>query len=154
LRNRGSDVELIAQSLLEQLNNAHQTSKSFPQEVIDAMLAHDWPGNVRELKNYVQRAYILADEPRIDAPAAALHMASTKPASTPVVSVPVGVSLADADRQLILATLEQFGGVKKHAAEILGISLKTLYNRLGEYSVQGLLPAEFGSEAHELADMN
>ena len=154
LRNRGSDVELIAQSLLEQLNNAHQTSKSFPQEVIDAMLAHDWPGNERELKNYVQRAYILADEPRIDAPAAALHMASTKPASTPVVSVPVGVSLADADRQLILATLEQFGGVKKHAAEILGISLKTLYNRLGEYSVQGLLPAEFGSEAHELADMN
>ena len=48
-------------------------------------------------------------------------------------TIPFGTSLADADRQLILATLEQCGGVKTRAAEILGISLKTLYNRLVEY---------------------
>ena len=59
---------------------------------------------------------------------------------TAVVSVPVGMSLAEADRQLIFATLEQCAGVKKHAAEILGISLKTLYNRLEDYAAKGELP--------------
>src|SRR3546814_6244716 len=54
-----------------------------------------------------------------------------------VILVPVGVPLADANRQLILATLKQCGGVKKAAAEMLGISLKTLYNRLEEYGASG-----------------
>jgi len=154
LRSRGEDVQLIAQSLLDQLNEAHQTSKIFPAEMIDAILAHDWPGNIRELKNYVQRAYILAEDHCIDAPAVALHMPSTKSTNSSVVSLSVGVSLADADRQLILATLEQCVGVKKHAAEVLGISLKTLYNRLGEYSALGLIPEELGSSVRELAEIN
>jgi len=147
LRKRGNDVELIARSLLDQLNSAHQTSKSFPPEVLQAMQAHDWPGNVRELKNYVQRAYILGGERSIDAPAVSLHTPSAKPSAGATVSLPVGVSLAEADRQLIVATLQQCGGVKKHAAEVLGISLKTLYNRLEEYSAQGLLPPEVGELA-------
>jgi DNA-binding NtrC family response regulator len=58
----------------------------------------------------------------------------------------VGVPLADADRRLIFATLEQCGGVKKHAAEVLGISLKTLYNRLEEYAAAGYEP-RIASEA-------
>ena len=59
--------------------------------------------------------------------------AAEKPAAGTAITIPFGTSLAEADRQLILATLEQCGGVKTRAAEILGISLKTLYNRLVEY---------------------
>jgi DNA-binding NtrC family response regulator len=67
-------------------------------------------------------------------------VAAANSAAAAMVSVPVGMSLAEADRQLIFATLEQCSGVKKHAAEILGISLKTLYNRLEEYASRGELP--------------
>jgi DNA-binding NtrC family response regulator len=138
LRVRGKDVELIAQSLLDQLNEAHKTSKAFPPEVLAALAAHHWPGNVRELKNYVQRAYIMADEGSLNTSAVPLHVSPTRPAAGSSITVQVGMSLAEADRQLIFATLDQCGGVKKHAADILGISLKTLYNRLEEYAAAGL----------------
>lgn len=62
-----------------------------------------------------------------------LQITLSKPAAGTAITIPFGTSLAEADRQLILATLEQCGGVKTRAAEILGISLKTLYNRLVEY---------------------
>jgi two-component system, NtrC family, response regulator AtoC len=138
LRERGADIELIAQSLLDQLNQAHKTHKVFSPEVVQALGEHSWPGNVRELKNYVQRAYIMSDDRMITASAVPLQISAAKPAAASMVSLQVGVSLADADRQLILATLEQCNGVKKQAAEILGVSLKTLYNRLEEYGEQDL----------------
>lgn len=140
LRIRGKDIGLIAQSLLDQLNTAHKTSKTFPDEVLAALGAHHWPGNVRELKNYVQRAFIMADDGPISTAAVPLQISPVKPPSGSAITVPVGMSLAEADRQLIFATLEQCAGVKKHAADILGISLKTLYNRLEEYGAAGLDP--------------
>jgi DNA-binding NtrC family response regulator len=82
----------------------------------------------------------MADQDVIAEVQVPLQVAATQAAGTAVVSVPVGMSLADADRQLIFATLEQCAGVKKHAAEILGISLKTLYNRLEDYAAKGELP--------------
>ncbi|MEC5387874.1 sigma-54 dependent transcriptional regulator [Uliginosibacterium sp. H3] len=133
LRERGKDVELLALSFLEQLNETHNTSKAFVPGAMDALVAHGWPGNVRELRNYVQRAYIMTDSKLIETASVPLQISSAKPATGSSVVVAVGTSLADMDRQLILATLEQCGGVKKRAAEILGISLKTLYNRLEEY---------------------
>src|SRR5690606_38233073 len=112
------------------------------------MRRYDWPGNVRELRNYVQRAYIMADGDRIEAsaidlpllPDQASRASRTGPGAGAQVSIPVGVSLAEADRRLIVATLQQCGGVKKHTAEVLGISLKTLYNRLSEYAATGHEP--------------
>ena len=62
LRERGNDIELLAQHFLELLNKQESSSKSFAPRDLAALYAHGWPGNVRELKNYVQRAYILADE--------------------------------------------------------------------------------------------
>jgi DNA-binding NtrC family response regulator len=88
---------------------------------------------VRELKNYVQRAHIMAPNDSDLTASVPLQISLSKPAAGTAVTIPFGTSLADADRQLILATLEQCGGVKTRAAEILGISLKTLYNRLVEY---------------------
>src|SRR5690606_28296512 len=126
LREREKDVELIAQSFLEQMNAEHKTQKVLAPEVLVERNAHAWPGNVRELKNYMQRAFIMADDAVIRPMAVPLQVSPARPAASTVISVAVGTSLADADRQLIMATLAQCGGVKKRAAEVLGISLKTL----------------------------
>jgi DNA-binding NtrC family response regulator len=133
LRERGKDVELLAQAFLEELNERHGTKKQFPAAVREMLASYPWPGNVRELKNYVQRAHIMAGNDGDLTAAVPLQISLSKPVAGTAVTIPFGTSLADADRQLILATLEQCGGVKTRAAEILGISLKTLYNRLVEY---------------------
>jgi DNA-binding NtrC family response regulator len=133
LRDRGKDVELLAQGFLDDLNQRYSTNKTFPPESREALAAYGWPGNVRELKNYVQRAYIMAGAESINTAAVPLQISLSKPSPGTSVTIPFGTSLAEADKQLILATLEQCGGVKTRAAEILGISLKTLYNRLVEY---------------------
>ncbi|CAB3683541.1 sigma-54-dependent transcriptional regulator [Trinickia soli] len=133
LRERGNDVWLLAQAFLEEFNERHGTRKQFPPAVRDMMLSYPWPGNVRELKNYVQRAFIMAGPDADSTAAVPLQISLSKPSAGTAVTIPFGTSLATADRQLILATLEQCGGVKTRAAEILGISLKTLYNRLVEY---------------------
>jgi DNA-binding NtrC family response regulator len=100
------------------------------------MAAYAWPGNVRELKNLIQRAYILSDDTiEMDAlptSVVAAPAASAEP-GTPD-GIRVGMSLSDIERFFILATLEQYGGDKRKAAEVLGISLKTMYNRLNNYA--------------------
>ncbi|MFC5430458.1 sigma-54-dependent transcriptional regulator [Paraburkholderia denitrificans] len=133
LRERGKDVGLLAQSFLDELNERHGTKRQFPAAVREMLAAYPWPGNVRELKNYVQRAHIMASADGDLTAAVPLQISLSKSMAGTAVTIPFGTSLADADRQLILATLEQCGGVKTRAAEILGISLKTLYNRLVEY---------------------
>jgi DNA-binding NtrC family response regulator len=97
------------------------------------LMSYPWPGNVRELKNYVQRAHIMSGSDSDSTATVPLQITLSKPAAGTAITIPFGTSLAEADRQLIVATLEQCGGVKTRAAEILGISLKTLYNRLVEY---------------------
>ena len=86
---------------------------------------------MRELKNVVQRAYILSDKV-LDVSSA---VGRTKPAAVDddCVAVQLGSKLADAERSLIFATLDHCRGNKTRAAEVLGVSLKTLYNRLNEY---------------------
>lgn len=132
LRERGDDILLIADHFLQSLNQEYGTSKRFSDDACEAMLSYAWPGNIRELRNYVYRSYILADD-LIKGDFNSFSMDSHSVGWGTEITVPVGVPLADANRQLILATLKQCGGVKKAAAEMLGISLKTLYNRLEEY---------------------
>src|SRR5690606_5181151 len=132
LREREDDVILLAEHFLQKLNEEGRTRKRFAPEALKAMRDYSWPGNIRELRNYVYRSYILADEV-VKGDFNAFELESHAPGWGSEIVVPVGVPLADANRQLILATLRQCGGVKKTAAEMLGISLKTLYNRLEEY---------------------
>ena len=135
LRARKGDVTLIAQRFLDRLNQEGGTSKTFTPGALERLEQHHWPGNVRELKNAIERAYIIAGD-RIDVDALPLQRlapvatSSTAPSSD---SLGVGSSIAEVEQQLILATLEHCGGDKKRAAETLGISLKTLYNKLGTY---------------------
>ncbi|MGB6103176.1 MAG: sigma-54 dependent transcriptional regulator [Pusillimonas sp.] len=136
LREREDDVLLLAGYFLDQLNAEGGTVKTFAPESLKAMQEYSWPGNIRELRNYVYRSYILADEV-ITGDFNSFELEGHSAGWGSEILVPVGVPLADANRQLILATLKQCGGVKKAAAEMLGISLKTLYNRLDEYGAAG-----------------
>jgi DNA-binding NtrC family response regulator len=129
LRDRTSDIELLAQHFLDILNKQEGCSKSFSAPAIAGLYAHSWPGNVRELKNYVQRAFILADDV-IDADLAPTAVAA--PEAVPLLTVRVGTTLDEVGRRLIEATLAECGS-KRKAADMLGISLKTLYNRLAAY---------------------
>jgi two-component system response regulator AtoC len=131
LRERAADIELLARSFLDEFNGAHGDSKFLTEDALLSLGHYHWPGNVRELRNYMQRAFILSDR-AIDATALAPALTSHAPAGL-TLAIPVGTSLAEVDRKLIFATLEMCGGVKKRAADVLGISLKTLYNRLEEY---------------------
>ncbi len=134
LRERGEDVALLSQYFLDELNAAHGTHKVMTPEALANLAARSWPGNVRELRNHIQRAYILADTV-ISVATLESELVEREPAKGLTLAIPVGTSLAEVDRQFIFATLELCEGVKKRAAAILGISLKTLYNRLEEYGL-------------------
>jgi DNA-binding NtrC family response regulator len=135
LREREADIALLAQHFLASLNEEHKTAKQLSPEVLERFDRYAWPGNVRELKNVLQRAFIMAEEeidltclpPEVGVPA----MPLTPSDAAPIVEV--GASLAETERRLIMATLAHYEGDKKKTAEALGISLKTLYNRLNLY---------------------
>jgi DNA-binding NtrC family response regulator len=133
LRERGTDIEILAQHFLDRLNQEEGTAKVFSPAAIAALYPHKWPGNVRELKNYVQRAHILADRV-IDVELAPETF--VEPSHSPILTVRIGTTLEDVNRRLIEATLAECGNVKRKAAEMLGISLKTLYNRLVAYQAE------------------
>ncbi len=132
LRERGQDIELLARHFLDELNQQAGTRKEFARHALEALRTYPWPGNVRELRNLVHRAYILsADLVQLDMPAARSGHRSVL--TDGVLNFPVGTPLADAQRELIMATLHHFSGNKRMTASALGISVKTLYNRLKEY---------------------
>ncbi|WP_217618026.1 sigma-54 dependent transcriptional regulator [Achromobacter sp. GbtcB20] len=143
LRDRGSDILFLAQRFLQALNEESGKNKDFSPEAAAALARYEWPGNVRELKNFVRRAFIMADGDVLDLDMLVPQVSPAGESAGGQVSVPVGETLAEADRRLILATLERCNGVKKQAAAVLGISPKTLYNRLEEYAAAGyVLPGE------------
>jgi two-component system response regulator AtoC len=130
LRERPEDVEALALHFLDLLNQEEGSSKRFAAGAVECLLRHHWPGNVRELKNVVQRAYILSPDGEIGFDGFPLGGGDELGLDLPL---RVGTSIAEAERQLILATLKGLGGDKRKAAEVLNISLKTLYNRLNVY---------------------
>lgn len=139
LRKRHGDIRLLAQHFLAQLNATNGTAKRWSDEAFALLEAYAWPGNVRELKNLTHRAYILADQV-IDAACLPTlpHRGVGRDAddTAEVLQVRVGSSIADVEKRLIFATLEQVDGNKQKAAEVLGVSLKTLYNRLSAYKME------------------
>jgi two-component system response regulator AtoC len=131
LRERGADIEQLAQYFLDELNRIEGTSKTFSRDALVRLYQHNWPGNVRELRNYVQRAYIMADD--VIECDVAVSDPAPKPDAGTTITIRVGTPLEEVERRVTLATLAYCGHVKRKAAEILGVSLKTLYNRLEAY---------------------
>jgi len=135
LRNRGSDVELLAEHFLSELNVQSRTQKRLSAMARMTLKHHTWPGNVRELKNCIERAFILGDQtlelaPLIQNPAARGDVVPDGER----LDIRVGSRIYDVERSLIEATLDYFKGNKRRAADALGCSLKTLYNKLNGYS--------------------
>ncbi len=132
LRARDDDAEVLAAHFLHGLNVEAGTSKIFSRAALATIRSYHWPGNVRELKNAVHRGFILADA-SIELDVGRL---APPPADGRFLRFPVGVPLAEMERQAIYATLDHCGGNKRRAAEMLGVSLKTLYNRLTAYHAE------------------
>jgi DNA-binding NtrC family response regulator len=139
LRERGDDAELLAEYFLNDLNATHGTDKDFSAHARDTLKSHAWPGNVRELKNCIERAFILADTtlelaPLLQNPAREESAGYSDGRMR--LDIRVGSRIHDMERSLIEATLDYFKGNKRRAADALGCSLKTLYNKLNGYSSQ------------------
>lgn len=132
LRERAGDIELLARYFLSVMNRENKTRRSLSEDAIAKLSAHDWPGNVRELGNQIARAYVMCAGDELSA--ACLPDLSEKcervPDGAPIFTV--GDTLEEVERTLIDATLEYYKGNKRRAAQSLGISLKTIYNRLNK----------------------
>jgi DNA-binding NtrC family response regulator len=138
LRNRGDDVELLANHFLAELNAQSMTQKRLSTHARMTLVQHSWPGNVRELKNCIERAFILGDGVLELAPliqnAGRADQAASGHQAVSSLEIRVGSRIYDMERSLIEATLDYFKGNKRRAADALGCSLKTLYNKLNGYS--------------------
>jgi two-component system response regulator HydG len=131
LRARGEDVVLLTERFLDELNRKEGTAKRLSSTSLERIRRHAWPGNVRELQNAVQRAFILADESLEVEPGSALAPA---PACGDGLQFAVGTPLSEMERAAIHAALAKCAGDKHECARLLGISLKTLDNRLAKYA--------------------
>jgi DNA-binding NtrC family response regulator len=140
LRERGDDVTLLADHFLGELNARNGSCKVFTARALQTLREYNWPGNVRELKNAIERAYILC-ELELELEPMNIHVGASDRTGMHDgdggIRVPIGSSLAQAERWLIEATLAHWAGNKNRAAKTLGCSLKTLYNKLAMYERQG-----------------
>jgi DNA-binding NtrC family response regulator len=161
LREHASDIPAIAQRMVDEMNERHRCSiTGIAPRLMERLLEYDWPGNARELRNTIERATILAGKgqlkiehlpPHFGEPGYATRFAPTHDAGVHAsaaaaaskddrtVHVKVGTTVDEAERQLILKTLASTHNNKTRAAEILGISTKTMQNKLKEYASAGLL---------------
>ena len=147
LRERKEDLPLLAEHFLTEISASEGKQKRFTQSAHAQIAAYHWPGNVRELRNVVQRAYVMAADDKVGGEWLGIQTGSQEEDARPCITIPVGTSLADAERAVIMATLDRYGGHKERTAAQLGVSLKTLYNRLKEYGGQSSPSATEGETA-------
>lgn len=134
LRRRDRDVIGLAQYFLRELNEKHDTNLVLTEDARSVVEGYDWPGNVRELRHLVERAYIMSESTIDEELRQAIGEQSRDMAvAEDGVTVAVGTTIAEMERKLIEATLEHTEFDKTMAAELLGVSVKTLYNRLRAY---------------------
>jgi DNA-binding NtrC family response regulator len=138
LREHMEDLPLIAEAMLQVMNERHGCKVTgINAGLMQEFETYDWPGNVRELRNVLERAVVLCGQgvlgrQHLPPGFGAVHVAAA--GDSDQVQMPVGTTVDEAEKRLILRTLESTANNKTRAAEILGISLKTLHNKLKEYS--------------------
>jgi transcriptional regulator with PAS, ATPase and Fis domain len=138
LREHKEDVSELVQSLLADMSAKHgRNVKAVSEPVLNLFHNYSWPGNVRELRNALERAVIVCDSAMVETkhlpPGFGQSTVRTSAEDPDSVRLGVGTTVEEAEKRLILKTLEATNSNKTRAAEILGISLKTLHNKLKEY---------------------
>jgi DNA-binding NtrC family response regulator len=121
---------------VDRLNERYRAEKEPSAKFLEYCDKHSWPGNVRELKHVVHRAYLMTESTNGEIFPEAGRTSSIAQEKEGL-GIYAGRAISDVERELIFKTLDHFDGDKKSAADMLGISLKTLYNRLNEYSGRG-----------------
>jgi DNA-binding NtrC family response regulator len=137
LRDHKEDISLLVEHILRDLNAKHgKHVRGIGAEVLDIFMSHTWPGNIRELRNVLERAAIMCEKELITRACLPGEFGKTSakgPSDLAAIKFPVGTTVDAMERELILQTLNATGNNKTRAAELLGISLKTLHNKLKEY---------------------
>ena len=149
LRERTEDLPLLAQHLVSQLAGKHNRPARFlSSAALEALQFHSWPGNVRELRNVIERAVIICSGEQIERHHFAPYPIEQRERlrNEDTLSLPVGTPLEEVERQMIMRTLQKTKNNKTRAADLLGISLKTLHNKLNLYRERGLLHDNISDE--------
>jgi transcriptional regulator with PAS, ATPase and Fis domain len=136
LAERMGDLEELVQAFLDEFNERHERAvRGLDEAALAALRRYRWPGNIRELRNVIERAVIVCqgDLIGIGHLPAPLAPAAAPPDDGAAMTLSIGTTVEEAERQLILRTLAHTENNKTRAAEILGISLKTLHNKLNKY---------------------
>jgi DNA-binding NtrC family response regulator len=137
LRERREDLPLLVQAFLNEFNQRNSRSvMAVSQEAMRILEGYHWPGNVRELRNVIERATILAEGEFIEPRHLPPMLVDTPRATLPALAIAPGTTVEEAERRLILMTLEHTRDNKTRAAQILGISLKTLHNKLNKLKLR------------------
>ena len=137
LRERSEDIPLLAKAFLANLNEENNTDYRLTDSQLQRLTSFDWPGNVRELRHTIHRAYIMSDPAKkeIELPASfASPFSAVKKEQT---GLTPGKTIEEVEKELIYLTLKKVSGNKTLAADMLGVSVKTLYNRLNAYGGLG-----------------
>ncbi len=137
LREHKEDLVLLVEHMLRDINAKHAKQvRNVGAEVMDVFMSYTWPGNVRELRNVLERAAIVCDRDligRAHLPADFGRTQAGAASGLSAIRFPIGTTVDAAERELIMQTLSATSNNKTRAAELLGISLKTLHNKLKEY---------------------
>jgi DNA-binding NtrC family response regulator len=135
LRERKTDIKMLTDVFLEHFSQKfNKDIRGIPREALTLLQDYNWPGNVRELKNSIQRAVLLSNDGMLT-PEVLPDRLKTRATSIPEIGLKIGVSLAQAERSLIVATLAHLNGNKKETARILGISRKSLYDKIRRHKI-------------------
>src|SRR5271170_3556951 len=140
LRDHKDDIPLLVEHMLRDINTKHgKHVRGVGSEVMDIFMSHTWPGNIRELRNVLERAAIMCEKDLISRSALPEEFGKNSakgPSNLASIKFPVGTTVDAMERELILQTLNATGNNKTRAADLLGISLKTLHNKLKEYGTE------------------
>jgi DNA-binding NtrC family response regulator len=136
LRERPGDMALLAQHFVRQFGEKHQMPVAGLRDRTCALLeAYPWPGNVRELRNVIERAVIVARTGWIEPAHLPPYLQVNPEGGDPTITLPLGISAAEAEKALILRTLDYVGQNKAEAARRLGLDVKTIRNKLRSYGL-------------------
>src|SRR5215813_3258133 len=137
LRDHKEDIPLLAQHFIGDLNRKHGTNvEALREDALEMLMNYEWPGNVREFRNVMERALIVCKGEWIEVSHLPPYLRNPGAQSSSKIFLPLGITAAEVERELILKTLEKTGHNKAEAARQLGLDVKTIRNKLKTYKIE------------------